>query len=102
MAMPRKGSRLIMVDGISYRWILSNHHALCVADRDIIVELAENPGTTLVAKPTAIDCCFGDDYDYEITPALIEAGIRKAIQHGWCPADSGTFRLRGEHDGPAG
>lgn len=98
MTMPRKNTRLITVDGIQYRWVLSSHHALCVADRDIIVEFADTPAGKLLAKPTAIDQWFGDDYDYTITPALIETGIRKAINNGWAPSDPGTFRLPCPYD----
>lgn len=93
MAMPRKRTRLITVDTIQYRWTLSSHNALCVADRDIIVELANEPVGKLLAKPTAIDQWFGDDYNYTVTPALIEQGIREALNAGWAPNNPGDFRL---------
>ncbi len=93
MTMPRKGTRLITVDGIRYRWLLSNRQSLCVADCDIIVELADAPIGKLLTKPAAIDRWFGDDYDYAVTPALIETGIRRALDNGWVPRHSGIFRL---------
>ena len=95
--MPRKGTRLITVAGVEYRWLLSNRQSLCVADCDIIVELADAPIGKLLTKPAAIDQWFGDDYDYAVTPALIETGIRSAIANGWVPGDPGTFRLPYRH-----
>ncbi|MCA9109343.1 MAG: hypothetical protein KDA52_05320 [Planctomycetaceae bacterium] len=97
MAMPKKGTRLVTVEGVAYRWRLSNHSALCVADREIIVELSINPSSTLVVKATEIDRDFGDDYHYEVTPALIETGIKKALSQGWHPDKRGTFNLKSSH-----
>jgi len=98
MAMPRKRTRLITVDTIQYRWALTSHGALSVVDRDIVVELAHDPAGKLLAKPTAIDQWFGDDYDDTITPALIEQGIRKALNAGWAPNNPGDFRLPCPYD----
>ena len=98
MTMSRKHSRLITVDGTPYRWTLGGSSRQDVSDRNIVVELAESPQSTLVATPTAIDIWFGDDYIYEVTPALVETGIRKAIRLGWNPSASGTFRLLSDYD----
>jgi hypothetical protein len=97
MTMPRKGTRLITVDGVEYRWLLSNRQSLCVADCDIIVELADVPIGKLLTKPAAIGQWFGDDYDYAVTPALIETGIRRAIANDWVPGHPGTFRFPFRH-----
>lgn len=94
MAIPRKHSRIITVDGIRYRWILSREQVLCPADFRVMVELAECPRSVLVADPQALEPDFGDDYNYQITPALIATGIRRALSDGWDPSAGGTFSMR--------
>lgn len=93
MAMPRKGSRHIVVDSVNYRWAFSRGAFRSISDRPIIVELAQHPKSTLLTWPVSIDNDFGDDYVYQVTPKLIETGIRKAIHNGWDPTSNGTFRL---------
>ncbi len=98
MALPHRNTRLITVDGVTYRWLLSRVRSRWFSDHVIIVETADAPAGKMLAKPTAIDPMFGDDYDYAITPALVESGIRKAISNGWEPSDRGTFELPCPYD----
>lgn len=88
------------MDGTSYRWILGDLHGGHVSQRKIVIELANAPQSKLISKPAGIDWHFGDDYEYQVTPALIETGIRKALAEGWNPKSEGIFRL--VNDSPFG
>jgi hypothetical protein len=52
VAMPGKGSRLITVDGIRYRWLIRRRptysQAICGAPMTVAVELAEQPASVAV------------------------------------------------------
>lgn len=100
MALPRKKSRSISVDGQNYRWLLSvNTNAPFHRTLTIAVELAHSPGTKLIVSPIGVDVSYVDyNRDEPITPKVIEKFIRDAIEAGWAPADSsGTFVL-GDRD----
>jgi hypothetical protein len=52
MALVKKGSRRILVDGVTYRWRLrgrpTNSQTLCWSPRTYTVQHAGQPGSTLV------------------------------------------------------
>ena len=53
MAIPKKGSRIIMVEGVKYRWLIRRKASYSQTDYGrgkvhIAVEHAKNPGATLI------------------------------------------------------
>ena len=95
MAIPRKGSRLITVDGTNYRWSIRPRptYSQAVAWRPLTfaVELAETPGqvlsvTTVLPRP---DNWLGLRSE-PVTPRIVEQTIRAARLAGWEPHRSGN------------
>jgi hypothetical protein len=86
MGIPRKGTRLIAVDGHRYRW--------AVAPNDepgfgVVVELADPPGQRLLTWL---------DHGNIVTPRVVRRIILHGLQHGWDPHRRGpqtTLRLQG-------
>lgn len=73
MSLPRRGSRIIHVDGVRYRWVVTGHRE---PNCGIAVEDADDPSGLLLAAA---------DHDAVIVPAMVAAGIRRARQAGWDP-----------------
>ena len=100
MAIPRKNSRTISVDGLEYRWLLSiNRDAPFYRIVTIAVELASSPGTKLIVYPIGVDINHVDYNRGEpFTPMVIAQFIRSACDAGWKPTDcSVTFLLGDQH-----
>ncbi|WP_327281506.1 MULTISPECIES: hypothetical protein [unclassified Streptomyces] len=99
MALVKKGSRLITVDGTTYRWRLRRRptydQGLAVSPLAYAVEHAESPGTTLVVttnQPHPSNW-FGT-HGSPVLPARVADDIRTALTAGWSPASPGApFRL---------
>ena len=87
MTLPRKGSRLITVDGTDYRWTIRHKSTYAQglgATMTFAVELAEQPGATLVVdtgRPRP------DNWLYPaaepVRPAEVAAGVRAALARGF-------------------
>ena len=77
MAIPKKGSRLITVDGKRYRWIVipDDEHNLRA-----VIELADAPKQRIVTHISPGDI---------VTPAEVERIIRAALAQGWSPTQPG-------------
>ncbi|MEV7186669.1 hypothetical protein [Kitasatospora sp. NPDC093102] len=98
MALARKGSRRIVVDGVAYRWRVSSRHWCCDYEGTTLgyaVEDAAHPGTTLVVdtgrpalrNPDAVPA-------HLVLPREVAAGIRFARSKGWTPGAGGSpFKL---------
>lgn len=105
MAIPKKGSRTITVDGVAYRWRIRRkptydqglaHSALTFA-----VELAQDPGSVLVVTT---DSVRPDNWvvvpGKTIRPVEVTDTIRTALRQGWRPHLPGpTTRLPGRYLG---
>lgn len=83
MALRRKGTRRITVDGAEYRWIVS-------ADDEpglgIVVESYDEPGRRLVVWI---------EHGYVISPQVVERAIQLGLTSGWDPSSKGVdLRLR--------
>lgn len=99
MALVRKGSRRIVVDGTSYRWRLRGRstyfQGLAWAPCTFAVEHADTPGMTLVVTT---DQChpsnwIGREAD-PILPGRVAAAVRLALHQGWSPtAEGSAFHL---------
>ncbi|MEV5554824.1 hypothetical protein AB0L44_14335 [Nonomuraea wenchangensis] len=94
VAMPKKGSRLIIVDDAVYRWRVRHKR-----DRGdgwtplrFTVELAEEPGSVLVVT---LPCARPDNWRGERTitvrPLLVGNCVRRAVEQGWRPGRSCTL-----------
>ncbi|MFI7128429.1 hypothetical protein ACIBQ1_22190 [Nonomuraea sp. NPDC050153] len=84
MALARKGTRTIVVDGASFRWVVAPDDEPGLA---IVVEQAEGSGQRMVTWV---------EHGTIITPGLVAEIVRNALDHGWTPHELGkqiTFRV---------
>lgn len=99
MAIPRKGSRRLTVDGVAYRWRIRQRptymqgafgHTLNLA-----VELADDPQCTLIVElAQAHPCNWLGDPAVPVKPSQVTDHIRNALDSGWQPENQGdAFRL---------
>ncbi|MEV4094777.1 hypothetical protein [Streptosporangium saharense] len=101
MSIPKKGSRLITVDGVTYRWRIRRKPTYCQANSwgplTFAVELADAPGRVLlVSLPCSRPDAWLGERAMAVRPALVSATIRRALHHGWDPHRAGnalTLRL---------
>jgi hypothetical protein len=99
MALGGKGSRRIVVAGVSYRWRLRRKptygQGLCQSPCTYAVEHAERPGTTLVV--TTNQPHTGNWLGRPGNPVLpsdVAGAITAALRQGWVPTRAGSpFRL---------
>ncbi|MFI6734783.1 hypothetical protein ACIBI9_17795 [Nonomuraea sp. NPDC050451] len=88
MAIPKKGSRLITVDGIVFRWRVRHKptydEGMAWSPLSFAVERAEKPGRVLVVS---LPCARPDNWLGERTiaarPVLVAGCIRRAVEQGW-------------------
>ena len=95
MAIAKKGSRKIEIDGVAYRWVIRGKptysQAINESNLSAVVELFENPASKLVIdflKPRSDSWLTPSKT--EIGPSHIESSIRKAITLGWQPTKKGV------------
>ncbi|MER7766866.1 hypothetical protein [Kitasatospora sp. NPDC096140] len=98
MALAKKGSRRIVVDGVEYRWRVSRKHWCCDYDGGTLgyrVEDASSPGTTLVVETGRRAVLEPSPVPAELVlPREVAAGIRAALSDGWTPRSDGSpFKL---------
>ncbi|WP_432926673.1 hypothetical protein ACQPZZ_36580 [Microbispora sp. CA-135349] len=93
MAIPRKGSRLITVDGVAYRWRIRRKPAYGQAIEGALtfaIELAEGPGRVLlVSLPFSRPDAWVGERTMAVRPALVAAVVRMALGQGWDPCRAG-------------
>lgn len=88
MALSKKGSRSIHVDGADYRWAFSNDSGYSV----VMVQSAEGMGQKLAVYIhwSEITYSFRDDNgSIKVTPGLVRDMICGALKQGWVPAELG-------------
>ncbi|MGW6356959.1 hypothetical protein ACWFR5_17770 [Streptomyces sp. NPDC055092] len=95
MALVKKGSRHITVDGIAYRWRLRRRptysQALVWSPLTYAVELADSPGSTLVvttSQPHPSNWLI--ESASAVAPSAVADGIRNARISGWVPEKPGS------------
>ncbi|MER8062816.1 MULTISPECIES: hypothetical protein [unclassified Streptomyces] len=95
MALSRKGSRRIVVDGTAYRWHLRRRptysQGLCWSPCTYAVEHAITPGTTLVVTtnhPHARN--WVGEPSIPVLPADVATAIASALRQGWSPTCPGS------------
>lgn len=97
MALNKKGSRRIIVDGIEYRWRIrrkpSYMQGLCWTPMTYAVEAAnvDQPGTTLIVTSGQAHPSNWLGVETEaIRPVHVAASIREARSQGWDPMLAGA------------
>ncbi|MFI9502894.1 hypothetical protein [Nocardia sp. NPDC052566] len=85
MALARKGTRIIVVDGQRYRWVVSPGDLLA-----IVVERAEGVGQRMVTG--------GFEHPTVISPGLVAQAVRNALRHGWTPFERGRALILARGD----
>jgi hypothetical protein len=107
MAMPKTGSRRIIVDGCSYLWRVRRSPTYSQANGWAPLRFTvqyEDGGATLLASCTEPrPDNWLDQPGAVITPHLVADVIRRAITAGWKPLEQGpTFKLPGVEAGLPG
>ncbi|MEV0591815.1 hypothetical protein [Nonomuraea cavernae] len=95
MAIPKKGSRLITVDGTKFRWRVRRKPTYCQGNSwgpmTFAVELADASGRVLlVSLPCSRPDAWWGERTMAIRPALVTATIRIALDRGWDPRQAGS------------
>ncbi|GAB1545419.1 hypothetical protein NUACC21_80950 [Scytonema sp. NUACC21] len=99
MAISKKGSRLIVVNGDRYRWRIRKKPTYSQGNvwntLTVAVEKAENPGATLIIEmPQAHPCNWMGEKPVPVLPSNVENCIKRALELGWKPSEPGsTFEL---------
>lgn len=100
MAIPKKGSRKLVLDNETYRWLIRRKATYTQSDYGIgyihvAVEHAEENGSVLIiytSKPHPKDWATVE-VD-AVTPTDVEKWIRVALKKGWSPKEVGRqFKL---------
>ena len=87
MAMPKKGSRSIVINEVSYRWRTNKSGLNLLVSVEAVADGGANTLSvdTSVPLPNGCPCCSG----VLMTPAAVEAYIRQALAEGWNPTTKG-------------
>tara|TARA_R100001244_G_scaffold15162_4_gene16888 strand:+ start:16919 stop:17314 length:396 start_codon:yes stop_codon:yes gene_type:complete len=98
MAIPKKGSRKIEVDGISYRWLIRSKPTYSQANEwsnlKAVVELLEKPASKLSIDFTVPRSdSWLTDSKVSISPKDISACIIKSIKLGWDASGNENFDI---------
>ncbi|MFI6918646.1 hypothetical protein ACIBIZ_01735 [Nonomuraea spiralis] len=96
MAIPRKGSRPITIDGVVFRWRVGHRPSRRGGDGPspltFVVERAEDPGCVLVVS---LPCARPDNQwgsrTIAVRPLLVAACVRRALESGWRPSRPGPL-----------
>ncbi|UWE13060.1 hypothetical protein [Actinacidiphila bryophytorum] len=95
MALARKGSRQIVVDGTAYRWRLRGrptyYQGLAWRPCTYAVEHVGTPGTTLVVTTDQPHPSNWIGLDASpVLPSDVAAAVRRALHGGWNPSAPGS------------
>ena len=83
MGLAKKGSRIIAVNGSTYRWTVSADSGFM----SIIVELDLSQGQRMEASVSYRDC-GSTGQRARITPKVVQRAIVLALTKGWSPQES--------------
>lgn len=81
MALARKGTRVMTVEGTRYRWVVAPNDEPGLG---IVVEAADSPGQRMVTWV---------DHGTLISPWLVREAILHALAEGWQPQARGPERV---------
>ncbi|GLY82187.1 hypothetical protein Airi02_001190 [Actinoallomurus iriomotensis] len=85
VTLARRRTRIIVVDGERYRWVVAPDDEPGLA---IVVERADGPGRRMVTWV---------EHGTVVAPGLVAWAIREALGQGWTPRERGrqvTFRVQ--------
>ncbi|MGI5168336.1 hypothetical protein ACQEU3_28695 [Spirillospora sp. CA-253888] len=89
MAMAKKGTRLITVDGVGYRWKVRGRPTYDQVgfgdDLRFVVEAAEEPGALLVVTLPYTHPSAGWGRAAVVLPSTVAKAVRTALREGWRP-----------------
>jgi hypothetical protein len=88
MAMPKKGTRLITVDGVRYRWIASGYDRYLGEETDARIQVQSLDPAGAVLSVRAVD------WRETVLPSHVAHVIRTAIRKGWKPLEPGPPFVR--------
>ncbi|WP_329428801.1 helix-turn-helix domain-containing protein [Streptosporangium sp. NBC_01495] len=100
MAIPKKGSRPISVDGTAYRWRIRHKPTYSQGNSwgplTYAVELAEGRGRVLLVElPCSRPDAWLGERTMTVRPALVAATIQRALDRGWDLSQEGSaFTLK--------
>ena len=105
MAMPKKGSRAITVDGVDYRWRVSRRTTDPPSPAVVVIELTSAGGSLAAVELPYLKfnpwLYLGDPGPRPspmletVSPADVESYIRLALQAGWnSVVPGGAFNLK--------
>ncbi|MBV7270619.1 hypothetical protein [Winogradskyella luteola] len=96
MAIPKKGTRKIVVNKLNFRWLIRKKATYTQSDYGIgklhvAIELEENPGTSLfIYTDRNHPKDIGTEIVNPVKPSDIAKWIQQALELGWNPSKSGT------------
>lgn len=95
MALVKKGSRLITIDGVTYRWRVRGRptyaQGLCGRPLTVAVEQVDYKGRVLlVGMPQDHPSNWIGGSALPVLPSAVAAIVRKALAEGWQPTKPGT------------
>ncbi|MFI9201233.1 hypothetical protein [Streptomyces sp. NPDC053048] len=95
MALPKKGSRRIVVDGVPYRWRVRGRptydQGMGWSPLTYAVEKAESPGTMLVVRTSQTHPSnWLDRQTTSVLPSHVATAIQNARTQGWIPEAPGS------------
>jgi hypothetical protein len=92
VALARKRTRRIIVDGVVYRWKvrrkLSHAQEMGLSPLTLVVEQAEVSGALLVISLPKVDDWTGWPYRI-VRPATVASGVKLALARGWLSSRPG-------------
>lgn len=94
MAIPKKGTRIITINGMKFRWRIRKkptyHQGLTNSPMTFSVELAHNSKSVLVVEtPYAHPNNFMNVPAVSILPSYVAHCIKLALKKGWLPSVQG-------------
>ncbi|MCA9577670.1 MAG: hypothetical protein KC668_19685 [Myxococcales bacterium] len=94
MTLPRRGSRTVIVDGVTYRWRVRTRPTAAQrtgrSPLGVAVERDDVRGATLVAVLRRLHPGSGGlERTYAVTPREVAAVVREALSAGWTPTHEG-------------
>jgi hypothetical protein len=97
MAIPKKGSRTLSVNGVRYRWRIRRKptydESIFSAPFSVAVERVEPPSHCVLVLAAGFprpDSLVPGSESLSVTPRMIAASIEDALSHGWQPERAGS------------
>ena len=101
MAIPKKGTRKIVVNELNFRWLIRRKATYTQSDYGtgklhVAIELEENPGTSLfICTDRKHPKDIGTEVLNPVKPSDISNWIKQALDLGWNPSKNGNpFRTK--------